>query len=328
MQSLIIGTPYLLQFNLIRDCIFNCEYCYLRNVKNKKISFNVFKKFLKKWEGYCNEYKISLNINLMGGDLWLHPEIFQILKYIHNLHYVTHIYLAVNNLWSKDARFCLRQVKDKIGGVQFNLDALEGRFDDLLFVQENKIPVGIKIVLTKQYNIKQRIKTAQRLNRLCPDLIIFIDRLCPQNLEEYKYALSLDELRETTSILGKTFRHFRSEDPLVKTLLLINKEKPMKLKKDEIRGCAIPNGGLAVYPDGKIKLCSRVSSFETGFNVRNFNLLDYISKFNYLGEKRVRCESCKFFPSCQGGCPATSFAKENRFSRDLHCLLQGSKINA
>jgi len=264
----------------------------------------------------------------MGGDLWLHPEIFQILKYTHDLSHVAHIYLAVNNLWSKEARLYLQQFKDKIGGVQLNIDALEGRFDDLLFLQENKIPAGVKIVLTKQHNIKQRIKMAQRLNRLCPDLLIFVDRLCPQSLEEYKYALSLEELKETISILGKTFKHFRSEDPLVKTLLLLNKKEATRLKDDEIGGCVIPNGGLAVYPDGKIKLCSRVSSFDTGYNIRNFDLLDYISKFGYLREKRVRCKLCNFFPSCQGGCPATSFAKENKFSRDLHCLLQSNQINA
>lgn len=307
---------------MLCTCGLGCEYCYLRKEITQKISLGDLIKFLQKFEKYCVEYNFLVDINFMGGDVWFHPEISEIIEYAYNLWFVNHINLAVNSMWSSEGRMCVQKFKDKIFCVQFNLSLLEECYEDLFFLQKEGIRSAVKIVLTKQQNIKREIRIVQRLSFLIPELLIFIDRLCPQTVEECKYALSTVEFQETITMLTKLFKHFYTEDPLAKTFLMLIKQKRVNdLGKNELHGCAIPGGGISIYPDGEIKLCSRISSFDTGFNIQNFDLLKYLGKFDYIRERRTsKCKKCKFFILCKGGCPATSYIKNNGFSRDLHCL--------
>ena len=50
----------------------------------------------------------------------------------------------------------------------------------------------------------------------------------------------------------------------------------------EVYFCPVPFGGMYVMPDEKIVPCSRYSHLETGFNIKNFDLLKYVKKFNKL----------------------------------------------
>lgn len=90
---------------------------------------------------------------------------------------------------------------------------------------------------------------------------------------------------------------------------------------DEMRGCIIPNGGLAVFPSGDIKLCARIPQFETGFNIKNFNLIKYIQGFRYIkNEIKKNCSGCNFEELCDGGCVATSYNVAKKITNDAQCM--------
>ena len=119
--------------------------------------------------------------------------------------------------------------------------------------------------------------------------------------------------------LKSEFPFLITDDPLVTTIL--NSTIIKTDKKEYIQGCIIPNGGIAIYPDINIKLCSRISNFDTTFNLKNFDLVKYIKKFNYINKIKIKkCSNCKFFSICQVGCLATSYIKNKKYSKDIQCI--------
>lgn len=317
-NKLFLGSPYLIQFNLLTQCPNHCDYCYLKQLGSKRLSLSDVEKFLNKFKEISQKYKLKLNINLLGGDLWLHPEIDKIIKFLFEQENVKGISICVNNLWSSEGKSLILKYKDKINVVQLNIDSLEGRQDDIIFLEKHIIPAGVKIMLSKYHNIKRRIRIAKRFIKLNPDLKIFITRLCPQNKEELRHVMEFGDLLDITSELKNNFKNFSTEDPLVKTLI----GKSYNISEDCIQGCLIPNGGLTVFPDKTIKICARIPSFKTGFTINNFDFIKYLKAFSYISRIRKQCDRCKFFESCQGGCLATSYIKYNGFDRDIHCLIK------
>lgn len=329
-NELVIGNPYTLQFNLLTDCIFKCNYCYLNEIKrnnNKRLSYLSYKHFLDKFKDYFKKYNLTLRLNITGGDIWFHPEISKIMKYTYSLPYIEDMNLLINNLWDKKSKELILCFKDKIGLVQLNIDSLNNRAEDTLFLENNNIRIVVKILISKNKKyLDNQIKILNTLRKRSKNLLVSIDRLCPANKSQIKEVLSSPKemLDEINKIRDQNIKLFITDDPLISSYLKLSEREvqSVTLKTEELFGCLIPNGGLTIYPDGSIKLCARIPSFNTGFNINNFDLLSYITKFTKLSnEKKKDCKDCRLYSYCQGGCPATSFiANGNKISRDLSCL--------
>lgn len=324
-----MGSPYLLQFNLLTDCIFNCGYCYLSELRKKhekSLSFDSYKKFIDRFSRYFIDHGIEIRIDLTGGDLWLHKDIEKIVSYTYELPYVSSIGLMINSLWHPGAKNIILKIKDKIASIQLNVDALTNRADDLIWLSKHGIRMSIKIMISKDKNyFRAQLRTLDQLRKKVPNLHVAVDRLCPVSVEQVNEVAPLTETIEMVKeVVKRDPNLFVGEDPLL--LAVLRKRgivKSDELEGDCLTGCAIPSGGLVIFPDGSIKLCARIPSFDTGLNVETFDLFEYIKKYSNLSKKDEKCDSCTLGSSCQGGCPATSFlANGGRFGRDINCLLQ------
>lgn len=324
-KEIKIGNPYLLQFNLLTDCIFHCNYCYLNQLRNKNnptLSFKDFKKFIDYFESYYHSYGLTLQVDLTGGDIWIHPEFESVITYTHQKPYVKSIGLMINSLWHQKALNTLNKVKDKLGTIQLNIDALNKRPSDLTKLKKINLSCAVKIMISNNlpYFLHQ-LDILRKLKDYDSNLIVAIDRICPVESKQLKDIPSLYEtikmINEVKIVCGN---NFVTEDPLIKALL--GDKKLHKESSETINGCAIPNGGLSIFPDGSIKLCSRIPNFNSGYNVHNFNLDNYIQKYQIeMSQRHSNCKHCSIFELCQGGCPATSFISENnKINRDINCL--------
>lgn len=316
-QKICIADPFVIQIHLNKKCSLRCPYCYLRGAKDGYLNIEHLKKFLTSFDLLAKKHKFNLHINLTGGDLFFHPEIEQICRYVYQYPSIERISLLVNTLWHKNAHKIILALKDKLDVIQVNVDVISSRIDDIKFLKENNIKTVTKIMLARNNDIERQIKNARKLQKSNPEILISVDRFCPQSVDEYKYVLNHNELVDVIKKLKTEFLLFITDDPLVESLT----NKKANISSSGMYGCIIPSGGLALFPDGKIKLCARIPKFETNFNIKNFNLLRYIQKFKYInGIIKEKCTNCNFVKLCNGGCVATSYNLTKRFTRDAQCV--------
>jgi len=323
-SKIFIGDPFIIQFNLTNKCISKCSYCYLKKEKDNNINFQDLKKFLLKFQKWAAIYGFKMHVNLTGGDLWLHPEIGEICDFIYAQDYIKKISLLINSLWFPGSREIITRLRKKIDVVQINTDIVQNSLNDILFFKRENISVAAKIMLSGHNtynNIDKQVEIIQQLKKIHHQLLVSVDRFCPYTRKDCGYVLENDALIRTIKKIKDKFTFFISDDPLVNTILSRSKEKIIKNTPNFLYACIVPNGGLAVYPNGSIKLCSRLPTHQTGFDIKNFHLLNYLQKFSSIRDTIIeQCSGCKFFYPCGGGCLATSYCKNNKFMKDINCL--------
>lgn len=333
-KDIFIADPYLLQFNLLTDCTLDCDYCYLSSLRGREsfiVRANDFKKFLDKFKKYCSKYGIQITVDITGGDIWLHPEIKEILIYAYSSSHVRKIGLMANSLWHKNAKKLITLVRNKLGMVQLNIDVLNSRLDDLEFLESAGIRSGIKLMLSKDKPyLDSQIKVLNKLMMRFGKLLVSFDRLCPISEGQTGGVLETKAMLKIIDNVTKKYpNRVVTNDPLIKAYLLRNELGKFGSDEDA-RGCVIPSSGLTVFPDGSIKLCARIPEFTTGFNINNFDLEPYIEQYTPLMESRKKdCLGCKYFPVCQGGCPASSYIINNgSIGKDINCIKNLKSISS
>ncbi len=320
-ESMRIGDPYLIQFNLLSNCINNCEYCYIKSSVPSSLELKRLKLFLKKFEEYYKTYNLKISVTLTGGDLFLYQDLKWIIEYLEKSKNVTSVSLLVNSLWHKNSKEIISKISNKIDNIQLNIDNIENREEDFKWLTNKGISISISLLLSKDFNYYTfQKKVLKKLIKKNPNLYISVNRLIPTKKEQLKDICSLRELQEKINellILSKG--KFISDDPIINHLL----NKVEKFQKDSIYGCSIGKGSVTVYPDGSIKLCARIPDFNTGFTIENFELEKYLSFTKGLMEKKNKeCNKCPEYRFCGGGCSASSFIKANKLSKDINCYYE------
>jgi len=320
-----IGDPYLLQIHITSKCPLKCSYCYLEKDPPVDLSFDKIKRFLEKFNKYYNESGLKVRINLTGGDIFLYPDLEKLLKYIQGQDFIEAIYLMINSFYRKKKnKKIITKFRKKIMGVQINTDIATK--DDVIFLKKEKIPAAAKIMLSKNSDFHKQLKKIIELREPNDHLAVSIDRLSPQTKDQIKFLLPAKEQAKQIKILLSIFQDkFITEDPLVRKLKtqFLNKGKLIHNGKESIDGCIIPNGGLAVFPDGQIKLCARISNFNTNFTIKNFDLIKYVNKFNkYSSANNQQCKNCAVKNKCPKGCLSTYIMYNDRNRNDSLCPLK------
>lgn len=320
----ILGSPYLVQVNLLTDCIYKCSYCYLKRLRAGGgccLTLSDYTRFLDKFRTYHKDYDLKVRVNLTGGDLWLHPNYEQIIEETVARDYVSGVDLMINSLWHKRARLIIKSIKEKLVGVQLNIDAYSKGINDgdIEFLLSEGVSTGVKVLLSKNRTYFEfQMKILERLSKKYSSLKVAVDRLCSIEKTQVKQIIVGSEMKKMLERVKSIDARFVTEDPL-----LAAERKMVECGKDDLVGCPIPNGALTLYPDGKIKLCARIPNFETGFTIDNFDLLDYVREMDWVIKARSKgCEDCASLIKCRGGCPATSFIYNGgKIGRDINCVL-------
>jgi len=284
-EDIWLNKEYLVQLNLTGDCPLNCEFCYMTPYKKEYLSLKKIKKLWKNLRKYSKKNKIEYRVNLTGGDIFKHPKWIEIAKFIANEDTITAVDPLINKFWNKKQLELLDILKEKINFIQLNSDVASE--EDIIAVKNINKKVVLKIALYKG-NTKKKIKKLKRLSNKFDNIIISIDLIIPQkcsrgNKKDY-LIFNIPELKKEIEKLKKVFG--------TKLWLLSTTIKRECLK--EVYYCPVPFGGMYVMPNNKIVPCSRYSHLKTDFDIDNFDLFEYVKKYNKLCSNFCLYEN-KFF---------------------------------
>lgn len=268
-----LNKEYLVQLNLTGDCPLNCEFCYMSPHKKEYLSLDKIKKLWENLRKYSEENEIEYRVNLTGGDIFEHPDWIKIAKFIANEKSITAIDPLINKFWAKDHFKLLEILKDKINFVQLNSDVVSE--EDIKAVDSIRRKVVLKIALYEG-NTKKKVEKLKKLTEKYDNIIISIDLIIPQKFnpgkkEDY-LIFDKEKLKNEVSKLKNIFGK--------KLWLLSTTVKREYL--NEVYYCPVPFGGVYIMPNGKVVPCSRYSHLDTGFDVDNFDLIEYVKKFDKL----------------------------------------------
>jgi MoaA/NifB/PqqE/SkfB family radical SAM enzyme len=284
-EELWLNKEYLVQLNLTGECPLNCEFCYMDKHKKEYLQLEEIKKLWQNLRKHAKEQDIDYRVNITGGDIFKHPDWKNIAKYIATENTIAAIDPLINRFWKKEHLELLTILKDKINFVQLNPEVVTE--EDIIAVRDINKKVVLKIALYKG-DTKKNIDKIKILSEKFDNIIVSIDLIIPQkknNTKKEDYLIfNIPELNNEVSKLKEIFGE--------KIWLLSTTIKREYLK--QIYYCPVPFGGVYVMPNGAIVPCSRYSHLDTGFNINNFDLLEYINKFNKLCSNFCLCEN-KYF---------------------------------
>jgi radical SAM protein with 4Fe4S-binding SPASM domain len=325
-MSVEIATPFLVQLHLVKRCVFKCDYCYLHSLSDKDtLSVEEAMDFLDKLSAQlrqvCGENEIILN--LIGGDIiQYYPRLEELMKKIEQTDYVSGYTLALNSLW--DSKIDIAKYH-KLSRVQLNTDVpTEQLLVDIKMIIKAKKFVNLKLNLSRNSayldsQIRKLIKLREAFGN--HDLLqLSLDRLCPTDKVLLNARLDNVELKKILSELKNTFNPsiFINEDPMLEGYF----NPPEKVESDSIYGCSIGRSSVTVYPDKQIKLCARIPSFLTGYDISNFDLISFLTLVSEIRDKNLKkCDGCKYYKKCLGGCPATSYLDDKKITYDHNCYM-------
>ncbi len=268
-----LNKEYLIQLNLTGKCPLNCEFCYIGPYKDKNLTLKQIKNLWKNLRKYYKEGDIVYRVNLTGGDIFYHKEWKEICTFLSKEDSVVAVDPLINRFWKPEHNMLLNILNEKINYVQMNSEVVKE--EDIVAARMKNKKVVLKFSLYKG-NCKKDINKLKNLADKFDNIIVSIDVIIPQKnccLDEKNYLLNnYNEMKEKIKKLKNIFG---------KKLWLLSTIMKRELKK-EIYYCPVPFAGTYIMPDGKIVPCSRYSHLDTGFTIENFDLFQYVKKFNKL----------------------------------------------
>lgn len=284
-KGIWLNKEYLVQLNLTGDCPLDCEFCYMVAHKKEYLGLQKIKALWKNLRKYSKKNGIEYRVNLTGGDIFQHPHWKEIAEFIAQESTITAVDPLINTFWNKSQLELLKILGKKINFVQLNSDVVTEK--DIIAVRNIGRKVVLKIALYKG-NTKKKIEKLRRLSEKFDNVIISIDLIIPQKCSKGKkkdyLIFNKAELKREAEKLKGIFGD--------KLWLLSTTIKREYL--NQVYYCPVPFGGMYVMPNNKIVPCSRYSHLETGFNMDNFDLFKYVSKYNKLCSNFCLFEN-KFF---------------------------------
>ncbi len=269
-----INQNYIIQLNITGECPLNCDFCYIK--KNYSNIFLSLKKLQKLWENlrkYHELYGITYTVNLTGGDIFYHPKLSEILKFIYNEPSIKLVEPLINRFWKNENRQTLSILKDKVTRIQFNSDVVLDR--DIEYAKAISKEVILKVSIYSG-KCKNNLKKIQSILRKFENVSICTDLIIPQkNSKINEEDFVLNNPLKMKKLVQKFKNSFGERFRLTSTTgnRIVGGERYL---------CPVPLGGLCVMPDGRIVSCAKYPHLSSGFNISNFDLEEYIIKYNKL----------------------------------------------
>lgn len=314
---------------LITDiCNFNCKHCF---VKGRNIDKNLSLKTIKSVVDEM-ERRDVYNLNISGGEPFLHPDIFEILEYAEkknmNIHLNTNFTVLNKEKIKKLSNFKLSHVDISIHG--FSDDGLS-RFSgvksgvwsklkkNIKYGLKSGIPLAFTTTLTKlNYNDTFYFLKFFAKNKLKSFFMVGLFHPSGQGLSNFNELYLENDLHNS---LIKKITAFAADNNIE---LLIQKRcssvdfKDNKIEIKESRfiknyGCPCGEYSCFIWPDGKVTFCpyGYDDVFVMG-NINNQNI-DSIWNSDSLAWKKTRANKlkkitkCPYFKFCLGGCPSDTY---------------------
>jgi len=315
-EGLVLLSSKTATWFLTLKCSLSCEHCYQRlSVKEQLLTERETNLILKKLIDWNVEH-----ILFSGGDIFLNPYLFQILRKIGSKFSKINVSLLTNGFIlssNKKAQQELKQFTDWKPFVQLSLysnkpaihdeiTGIKGSFiktvESIKFLKQNKYSVLVNVVLMKK-NFDTRYEIADFLeknleierNNFNFDVLLF-PRINQDNEQISKYSVS-------TKQFGKLLRE---EDFAALTAKYLN----------DLPYCTGARTKIAISPQGDIYPCNMVQ--ERLGNVLEKSIEDILNQSHkakkFKNWERAQCKKCrtKYCKKCQ------AFTKREKFDK-IYC---------
>lgn len=309
---------FSVQWHITDNCNLRCKHCYMEDYsRNEILSLENAKVIIDKIIEYTRNLNLNLEFSITGGEPLMHPNVFDIIKYIKFKNNMSKIYILTNGtLINEDISNQLKKLDiDRVqisidGSDEVKHDRIRGKnsfkraVDGIEFLKLNNIYTMIHSVLMK--NNKDDISNIISLsNELKIDRLTFT-RYIPQgsSLSNAINILEPVELKETLELIIKEGEKYPN--------LNINKQRELWSLIDQEYGCTcavIGEKSITLLPDGTILPCRRFPikvgniNTETLYEIFFKNKLYKKLELNDIDE----CSGCEVKDKCMGGCHGLAF---------------------
>ena len=337
--------PYTAIWKINSDCNLRCKHCYFYGSEKYSTKNDL------SFDEICNvinqisELGIA-EIRLTGGEVFLHKDIFRIIKFIKAKGLSVIITTNGTLITNKLAKDLSKIINPYVDIVRVSLDGatsathditrgtgvFEKAINSIKLLKQNNIKVFVPSVITSKnvneladlYNFLNKIKVNQlTLTKIVPmnfsqnDLIPSFEDLI------YNSARMYEQIKDTDFITvdNRLFTSYNFlQDENAKKLLY--KFAELNTRKEFNLECHCnPDKSFYIDADGTVYLCPLAADYkvEPLGNLKQESLEELFKKRkkNKLFKKQDRhnkkCKNCKIFSLCNSGCIMKAYLKNGKF---------------
>ncbi len=302
-------TPSAVNLAVTQNCNAKCSFCYVA----KKEAYSPFEEI----KAICDHLHTEgvLRVNLFGGEPFLHPNIREIIDYLHQLGFF--ISGVTNGLLLKES--LLQFIKGKVEVLGVSLHGLGDSHEHLTRIPGSfrrvvagitrashlGIAVGINYTVTSQ-NFSEIRSTVEYLANEGVDLrFIALNAFIADEANDPRLEPTMKQLNDTLATLAEieeTYPALNSKYAISFPLCWIEDRRHFKY----VSPCGYGKNHCAVDHRGNVRPCS-YSKIELG-NVNKDTLShlwrnhDFLVSFRKLAWLDEACGSCRLKNQCLGGC--------------------------
>jgi radical SAM protein with 4Fe4S-binding SPASM domain len=311
-----------LSMSIIDDCPLNCIYCSqdanYEGIATQYIDLDTIKRAV------LDASELGARIlNLTGGEPFLHPNIFDIIRYAFEIGYYD-IPLSTKATVI-DSTIAKKIKQSGIKELQVSIDSFDRRIYEKMVGSKNKYDLMMSGLyhLVKQ-GVKVRVKSVIT-NINVESILEGIDILKSFGIKDWSMEVVVPIGRANYALLPKTNQVKILKDQISKVADL--KIGLVHNGIDSTPPCASFISTLAVNSKGKVVICDKVDFVSERFdfgNIYNNGIKsiwssEAVNNFRYKRNDITGCVNCSK-TLCQGGCVLNSFLMgQDFFSGDLTC---------
>ena len=317
---------HILQWHITNSCNLRCKHCY-QDDYTQNMNYNEATEWLRQYDDYLKEQKMTGQINLTGGEPLMCPFLLDLIGEIRKRH---HGFALLTNGTMIDAAYSKRLAAFKPVFVQVSIDGDEathnkirgqGQFQKTIEGIKNLKHSGIRVLVS--YTVqKSNVGCIEEAVRICNDLGIdkfWWDRVVSSDTETL--SLSTQEFKKTVELMQILREQYKEPDGIS---FVTNSRSLQSLDCSSCYRCAAGQKNLAVWlPNGDVMPCRRLPVVLGNLHYTDFKsiyeskMMDEIIRHPFPKE----CIGCKRLVQCNGGAKCVTYAQTgNMYARDVNCF--------
>lgn len=336
-----LSFPSKIFISITEFCNLKCQHCFGKYGKSNHMNFELFKKIIDE----CHQYGV-FEINITGGEPFLHPQITQFLEYAYNKN--LNISISTNGtVLNNQLISVLNKIKTKLIRISISIDgpkdfhnnfrganSFDKTIENISILKKIGIKTTINYVINrknislitdflkcmKNYNFTNLSFSMIKCTGLAKENNLII------NNQEYLalYSNLLNELKDFSTETNSSQFLFGKLISPKGIITSTDDTNALKLLNSNYCGAGVIN--CSISSCGDVLPCSFLLDYikSSNYNVENVNStsLKYIwdnniSFLKFRQEKpNLKCLSCDLYKNktCYGGCPANIFGLTNSTS--------------
>lgn len=316
-ENKVLDSGYIfhVQFHITNACNLRCKHCY-EGIQNGRVQWGVdeFKDAIDKLWSAFKKWDVKGEISLIGGEPTLHPNFYEIVRYLHGRGDVDSISILTNGVAVNSN--LIELIKECNCYVQVSIDGInEDKHDEIrgkgnysrlmsnidLLSKEGVFP-SVHYVLSK--------KTTPLSKDFFESLIkkgikqISFSRIVPMGNAQIDDMLSLEETKETMQ-----FINLMKQESLDRGLI-IRTTRPLWCNFGSSGRCPVGMQTITILENGDVLPCRRLPIVLGNIKTDNFYKIWYTDcVLNDLRNRRSieGCGECEMLDHC-GGARCISYA--------------------